>query len=54
MVYPSDCYSIDPLAMDVYASGLLDMDPNDILTFTAASKLGLGKSKPDDIKVISL
>jgi len=45
---------IDPLALDVYASGLLDMDPNDILTFSAASKLSLGKSKPDDIKVISL
>jgi uncharacterized protein (DUF362 family) len=44
----------DPLALDVYASGLLGMDPNDILTFTAAEKLGLGSSKPDDIRVISI
>ena len=45
---------IDPLALDVYASGLLDMDPNDILTFTAASKLRLGQANLNAIKVKEL
>lgn len=44
----------DPLAMDVYASGLLGMDPNDILTFNAASKLGLGINDTKTIKVREL
>ncbi len=44
----------DPLAMDVYASTLLGMEPEDIYTFTAAEELALGKSKLAEIKVIDL
>jgi uncharacterized protein (DUF362 family) len=44
----------DPLAMDVYASTLLSMDPQDIYTFTAAKELGLGNSDITEIKIVEL
>ncbi len=44
----------DPLAMDVYASSLLGMVPDDIYTFTAAKELGLGNIDVDAKQVINL
>lgn len=44
----------DPLAMDLYASTLLDMEPEDIYTFTAAKEMGLGKSNFMEIRVSEL
>lgn len=44
----------DPLAMDVYASSLLGMEPGDIYTFSVAKTLGLGNSDMDTIQVINL
>ncbi len=44
----------DPLAMDIYASSILGMGPQDIYTFTAAKELGLGKSDIAEIKVTEL
>jgi len=44
----------DPLALDVYASSLLGMAPDDIYTFTAAKALGLGNSDMGAIQVINL
>ncbi len=44
----------DPLAMDVYASELIGMDPADILSFQKADKHGLGKADPETILVKQL
>lgn len=44
----------DPLAMDVYASSLLGMDPGDILTFQKAKEHALGNSELETIKVLEL
>jgi uncharacterized protein (DUF362 family) len=44
----------DALALDVYSSGLIGMDPEGILTFGKAAALGLGKSRPEDIAVMML
>ena len=41
----------DPLAMDVYASRLIGMEPADILTFTRAKEHGLGNNDISRIKV---
>lgn len=44
----------DPLAMDIYASTLLGMEPQDIYTFTAAKELRLGKSNMEEIGITEL
>ena len=44
----------DPLAIDVYASKLIGMEPDDIYTFTAAREHGLGKADLNSIKVLEL
>jgi uncharacterized protein (DUF362 family) len=44
----------DPVAMDVYATKLIGMEPSNIYTFTAAKELGLGKADLNSIKVKSL
>ena len=41
----------DPLAMDVYASRLIGMEPSDILTFIKAKEHGLGNNDISRIKV---
>ena len=41
----------DPLAMDVYASRLIGMEPSDILTFQKAKEHGLGNNDISRIKV---
>jgi len=41
----------DPLAMDVYASSLIGMEPSDILTFQKAKEHGLGNNELDSIKI---
>jgi len=45
---------IDPLAMDVYASSLIGMDPTDIYTFQVAKEHELGNNELDSIKIKSL
>lgn len=42
---------VDPVAMDVYASSLIGMEPADIITFQKAAEHGLGKDDLDSIKV---
>lgn len=44
----------DPLAMDVYASRLIGMEPSDILTFQKAKDHGLGNNDISSIKVTEL
>jgi len=44
----------DPLAMDVYASSLIGMDPADILTFQKANEHGMGKADLASILVKTL
>lgn len=44
----------DPVAIDVYASKLIGMEPKRIETFTAANKLGLGNADPNTFKVVDL
>jgi len=44
----------DPLAMDVYASKLIGMEPADILTFIKAKEHGLGNNDPENIKIENL
>lgn len=44
----------DPLAMDVYASSLIGMDPADILTFQKAKEHKLGNNDIASIKVMDL
>ena len=41
----------DPLAMDVYASSLIGMEPADIFTFKVAKEHGLGNNELDSIKI---
>jgi len=41
----------DPLAMDVYASSLIGMEPDDIITFQKAADHGLGNNELDSIKI---
>ena len=41
----------DPVALDVYAAGLIGFHPEEILMFAFAGEHGLGKSKPEDIVV---
>jgi len=42
---------VDPLAMDVYASSLIGMDPEDILTFQKAKEHELGNNDLASIKI---
>ena len=44
----------DPLAIDVFASNLIGIEPSSIYTFTAASELGFGNIDLDTLKVLSL
>jgi len=44
----------DPLAMDVYASSLIGMDPTEIHTFQVAKEHELGNNDLDSIKIKSL
>jgi len=41
----------DALAMDVYASSLIGMDPKEILTFQLAKEHGLGNNDLESIKI---
>ena len=41
----------DPLAMDVYATKIIGIEPSRISTFSAANELGLGKADLEKIKV---
>jgi len=41
----------DPLAMDVYATKLIGMEPEDIITFTKAKELNLGNNDLNKIHV---
>ena len=42
---------VDPLAMDVYASSLIGMEPEEIMTFKKAKEHGMGNNDLASIKV---
>ena len=44
----------DPLALDVYAAGIIGLLPEDVLTFRFAREHGLGESEPGKIKLLEL
>jgi uncharacterized protein (DUF362 family) len=44
----------DPLAIDVYAAGLLGIYTDDILTFKRAYELGIGEIDPKKLKLLEL
>jgi uncharacterized protein (DUF362 family) len=44
----------DPLAVDVYAAGLLGFAPDDIITFKRAYEHGLGETDPAKVKLLEL
>jgi uncharacterized protein (DUF362 family) len=44
----------DPLALDVYAAGILGIYTDDILTFKRAYELGIGEIDPKKLKLLEL
>lgn len=45
---------IDPVAMDIYGSNLIGIDPIDVLTCDKSNEHGLGKKDMNDISVLEL
>ena len=44
----------DPVAIDIYAAGLIGLFPDDILTVRFAAKHGWGELDPDKVKLLEL
>jgi uncharacterized protein (DUF362 family) len=44
----------DPVALDVYGSKLIGIDPTDVLTCVKSNEHGLGKNDMSDIIVMEL